>query len=135
MVATRDEVDTLLDAALAASEAEQTEVLYMGGDEALTRFATNQIHQNVREHDATIQVRVIDRQRTGVASTNRLDAEGPHGAEHRALHPRRDAARARRVARIHGPLVAVGSAPGMSPDVRAVPLTFGIVYLYTARRT
>jgi len=84
MVATRDEVDAQLDTALAASDAEQTEVLYLGGDEALTRFATNQIHQNVREHDASIQVRVIDAQRTGVASTNRLDAAGLRDVVERA---------------------------------------------------
>ena len=76
MVSVRDDVDALLDEALAASEAEQTEVLYLAGDEALTRFATNQIHQNVREHDATVQVRVIDQQCVGVAGTNRLDADG-----------------------------------------------------------
>jgi PmbA protein len=76
MVATRDEIDELLDAALVHSTAEQTEVLYFGEDSALTRFANSQIHQNVREHDRSVQVRVIDRQRVGVASTNRLDSAG-----------------------------------------------------------
>jgi PmbA protein len=76
MVATRDAIDELLDAAMAQSTAEQTEVLYFGEDSALTRFANSQIHQNVREHDRSIQVRVIDRQRVGVASTNRLDSVG-----------------------------------------------------------
>jgi PmbA protein len=92
MVATRDEVDALLDSALAASDAEQTEVLYMGGDDALTRFATNQIHQNVREHDASVQVRVVDQQRTGVASTNRLDSAGLHDVVERAAAIARRAA-------------------------------------------
>jgi PmbA protein len=85
MVGARDTVDRLLDTALAHSEAEQTEVLYIGGDEALTRFATNQIHQNVREHDATVQVRVIDRQRVGVAGTNRLDEAGVRDVVERAM--------------------------------------------------
>jgi PmbA protein len=76
MVATRDEIDELLDSALVHSTAEQTEVLYFGEDSALTRFANSQIHQNVREHDRSVQVRVIDRQRVGVASTNRLDSGG-----------------------------------------------------------
>ncbi|MEP6680323.1 MAG: TldD/PmbA family protein [Chloroflexota bacterium] len=76
MVATRDEVDELLDAAIGHSTAEQTEVLYFGEDSALTRFANSQIHQNVRQHDRSLQVRVIDRQRIGVASTNRLDDAG-----------------------------------------------------------
>ena len=76
MVATRDDVGALLDRALALSEAPQTEVVYLGQDSALTRFATNQIHQNVREHDASLQVRVIDGDRIGVASTNRLEEAG-----------------------------------------------------------
>jgi len=76
MVATRDLIDELLDAALRASTAGAAEALYMAGDSALTRFATNQIHQNVREHDATLQVRVVDGERVGVARTNRLDDGG-----------------------------------------------------------
>ena len=69
----REEVDRLLDTALRHSDAQQTEVLYLGQEEALTRFANSQIHQNVAEHDRSIQVRVVNDQRTGVASTNRLD--------------------------------------------------------------
>jgi len=76
MVATTAHVDELLDHVLATSTAEQTEALYLAQDSALTRFATNRIHQNVREHDATLQVRVIDKDRIGVASTNRLDQGG-----------------------------------------------------------
>jgi PmbA protein len=71
-----EEVDALLDEALRLSNAEQTEVLYFGQDDALTRFANSQIHQNVRQHDRSLQVRVISEQRVGVASTNRLDAGG-----------------------------------------------------------
>ena len=81
MVATRNEVDGLLDRALTHSTAEKTEALYIAQDAALTRFATNQIHQNVREHDASLQVRVVDGERVGVASTNRLD-------EHVQFHAR-----------------------------------------------
>ena len=84
MVATRDDVATLLDRALALSEAPQTEVVYLGQDSALTRFATNQIHQNVREHDASLQVRVIDEDRIGVASTNRLEEAGIRDVVERA---------------------------------------------------
>jgi PmbA protein len=84
MVATRTEVDDLLDRALAHSTAEATEALYMAQDAALTRFANNRIHQNVREHDATLQVRVVDGERIGVASTNRLDEAGIQGVVERA---------------------------------------------------
>jgi predicted Zn-dependent protease len=76
MVATRDDVDAMLDRALAHSTSEHTEALVLAQDSALTRFANNRIHQNVREHDADLQVRVIDRDRVAVASTNRLDETG-----------------------------------------------------------
>ena len=85
MVATRNDVDALLDRALAHSTAEATEALYLEQDAALTRFATNRIHQNVREHDATLQVRVVDRERIGVAGTNRLDEGGIRDVVTRAM--------------------------------------------------
>ena len=84
MVATRTEVDALLDRAMQHSTAEETEALYLGQDSALTRFANNQIHQNVREHDATLQVRVVEGERVGVASTNRLDEDGIRSVVERA---------------------------------------------------
>lgn len=84
MVATRDEVLVLLERALGHSTAAQTEALYLGEDSALTRFATNQIHQNVRQHDASLQVRVIDDDRIGVAATNRLDEAGIRDVVERA---------------------------------------------------
>jgi PmbA protein len=52
------------------------EVMYVGRDAALTRFANSRIHQNVSEHDATLRVRMVDGGRSGAASTNRLDADG-----------------------------------------------------------
>jgi predicted Zn-dependent protease len=84
VVATRDEVGELLDRALALSEAAHAEAVYLGQDSALTRFATNQIHQNVREHDASLQVRIIDDERIGVAATNRLDEAGIRAVVERA---------------------------------------------------
>lgn len=83
MVATTD-VRELLDRALRHSTATATEALYLGQDAALTRFANNQIHQSMREHDATLQVRVIDNDRIGVASTNRLDESGIRDVVERA---------------------------------------------------
>ncbi|MGH2418561.1 MAG: TldD/PmbA family protein, partial [Candidatus Limnocylindria bacterium] len=70
--------------ALAHATAQHVEALVMAQDLALTRFATNRIHQNVREHDATLQVRVIDRDRIGVASTNKLDEPGIRDVVERA---------------------------------------------------
>jgi len=84
MVATLSDLDELLDRALAHSTAQHAEALVLAQDLALTRFATNRIHQNVREHDATLQVRVIDKHRIGVASTNKLDEAGIRDVVQRA---------------------------------------------------
>ena len=70
------EVDALLDRTLALVERGAAEVVVTRRDLALTRFAMSRIHQNVAEHDATLRVRIVDADRTGVASTNRLDERG-----------------------------------------------------------
>lgn len=57
---------------LADSPAEQTEVLILGEDRQLTRFANSYIHQNVAEENAELRVRAVFGQRVGVASTNDL---------------------------------------------------------------
>jgi PmbA protein len=56
--------------------ATEVEVLVMAGDSALTRFANNEIHQNVAEEDAAVNVRFVDGRRVGVASSSRTDSEG-----------------------------------------------------------
>lgn len=61
------------------------EAFYTGRDAALTRFAGSRIHQNVSEHDATLRVRAVDGARSGVASTNRLDADGIREVVERAM--------------------------------------------------
>ncbi|HEX2142276.1 MAG TPA: metallopeptidase TldD-related protein [Candidatus Limnocylindria bacterium] len=62
----------------------EAEALFLRRDAALTRFANSQIHQNVSEHDASLRVRVVDGERSGVASTNRLDAAGIEDVVERA---------------------------------------------------
>jgi predicted Zn-dependent protease len=52
------------------------EVLLGGGEDALTRFANNAIHQNVAARDVNLSVRPLIDGRTARATTNRLDAEG-----------------------------------------------------------
>ncbi|HEX6140854.1 MAG TPA: metallopeptidase TldD-related protein, partial [Candidatus Limnocylindria bacterium] len=69
------DADAILEQALGALDG-QGEALVTVRDAALTRFANSRIHQNVSEHDATLRLRVVDGARQGVASTNRLDAEG-----------------------------------------------------------
>jgi predicted Zn-dependent protease len=84
MVAGRDDILALLDRVLAHATSGAAEALYFGQDSALTRFATNRIHQNVREHDASVQVRIVDEERVGVAATNRLDESGIRDVVERA---------------------------------------------------
>ncbi len=61
---------------LRETKAEQAEVMVTSNDSYLTRFATNTIHQNVSESDATVRVRVIADQKTGVATGNDLSEAG-----------------------------------------------------------
>jgi len=78
-------VRTLLQKVLSYSQAEQTEVAYLGTESTLTRFATNHIHQNVAESNAELRVRAVVDQRIGVAATNRLDDESLRRVTEQAL--------------------------------------------------
>lgn len=60
----------IADKVLTISKAEQTEVLLSVSENSLTRFANNQIHQNVSWDSIGISVRIVDHQKVGVASTN-----------------------------------------------------------------
>ena len=62
----------ITDTILARSAADQTEVVILTGDSALTRFANSTIHQNVYETDAQVRIRAVLGTRIGVASTNDL---------------------------------------------------------------
>jgi predicted Zn-dependent protease len=52
------------------------EVVLIAGEQALTRFAGNAIHQNVAERNASLHLRLYLGNRRGQASTNRLDPDG-----------------------------------------------------------
>jgi len=54
-------------------------------DSSLTRFANNQVHQNVTERDLTVSVRVQSDRRYGLASTNDLSDNGLQRACDEAL--------------------------------------------------
>ena len=73
---TEAELRRLIDMGLAHSKADQTEILVFDGDESLTRFANNEIHQNVSQRDATLLTRVVFGKRIGVASLNNTSEEG-----------------------------------------------------------
>ncbi len=58
-----------------AEGATEAEVLVAAGDEALTRFANSEIHQNVAESDVRINLRFVRGKRVGVASSGRTDPD------------------------------------------------------------
>ncbi|HEY5002331.1 MAG TPA: TldD/PmbA family protein [Ktedonobacteraceae bacterium] len=78
-------IKTLLQKVLGYSQADQTEVLYLGTESSLTRFANNYIHQNVAESDGEVRVRAVIDKKIGVASTNRLDDESLRRVTEQAL--------------------------------------------------
>jgi predicted Zn-dependent protease len=63
----------LLEAGLASSRAEQTEIVVMRQDSRLTRYSENYIHQNVDERGYQVTVRAITGKKIGTASTNQMD--------------------------------------------------------------
>ena len=69
-------IQRILDSALHASKADETEARLTAEDLHLTRFANNSIHQNVSEANATLTVRAVVGQRQGTATTNDLSAAG-----------------------------------------------------------
>lgn len=68
-------IKQITSAILARSSADQTEVVILAGDYALTRFANSTIHQNVAVADTEVRIRVVLGNRVGVASTNNLNEE------------------------------------------------------------
>ncbi|MBM4404952.1 MAG: TldD/PmbA family protein [Chloroflexi bacterium] len=79
------EAKRLVEAVLRLSKAEQTEVTISSTDAALTRFANNEIHQNVSERDVAVTVRAGIGKRYGIAGTNDLSEAGLESAVHQAL--------------------------------------------------
>ena len=65
----------VLDRAMAAG-ATEAEVLVMGDDAALTRFANSEIHQNVVETNLNVSLRFVAGRRLAVASSGRTDEAG-----------------------------------------------------------
>lgn len=61
-----------LDKVMALSPADETEIVFIGTESGLTRYANSAIHQNVHENNCKILFRTILGKRIGVASTNSL---------------------------------------------------------------
>jgi PmbA protein len=80
-----DDLRELSQAALEVAGAEDVEVLAIHEWGGLTRFARSAIHQNTWREDTGVKVRVISKDRVGVASTNDLSKEGAARAARDAL--------------------------------------------------
>ena len=76
VLAGEGELHALADAALAASDADETEVFLRTRTYALTRFANTQIHQNVVSREARARVRAVRGKRVALSSTDRVDRDG-----------------------------------------------------------
>ncbi len=66
----------LLERALSLSTAQEADAYLIGQDLGLTRFAGNAIHQNVSHSNVTLNVRAVEGQRLGRATTNDLSVDG-----------------------------------------------------------
>lgn len=82
----RGEIESVCERVLAASGADQTEVMVSSGQEALTRYANNTIHQNVWEADVGLSIRAVQGRRIGVCSTNDLRPDSLRQAARQATH-------------------------------------------------
>jgi PmbA protein len=67
------------------SQADQAEVVFLAGEDALTRFANSYIHQNVARNDAQVSVRAVIGRRIGVAATNDLSPDSLRRTAEQAL--------------------------------------------------
>ena len=77
--------ETLARRVLEFSNADQTEVIVSSGNDELTRFTHNMVHQNVAVADTSVRVRAIVGKRTGVSTTNLIDDESLRAAAARAV--------------------------------------------------
>jgi predicted Zn-dependent protease len=68
----KDRLFSTFEKVVKASKADEVEVVYIGSNFGLTRFANSTIHQNVNEANAKIFFRAVIGKKIGVASTNSL---------------------------------------------------------------
>ncbi len=81
----RERIFEVLKQVLDRSPAEQTELVYIGGRDELTRYTGSQIHQNVAETNSKIFIRVAEGRRLGVVTANALEVEALLKAAEQAL--------------------------------------------------
>ena len=72
---TRKRAEQIFAKVLKYSTAEETEAAISSTSYALTRFANNQIHQNVAEEGTLLSIRVVKDRATARVNTNKLDED------------------------------------------------------------
>ncbi|MHB8758221.1 MAG: PmbA/TldA family metallopeptidase, partial [Bacillota bacterium] len=80
-----DRVLGLLEKVLSWVEADQAEVIWQSGEDYLTRYANNVIHQNVAERSGEARLRAVLGHKVGQASTRDLSEEGLRAAAREAV--------------------------------------------------
>lgn len=70
--------------ALAAAEGDEAESLVLSERSGLARFASSEVHQPTLIENAVVSLRIVREGRIGVASTNRIDADGLRALAERA---------------------------------------------------
>lgn len=68
----KEKLFTTFEKVARSSKADETEIVYIGNDTGLTRYANSTIHQNVNESNAKVYIRTIIGKKIGVASTNSI---------------------------------------------------------------
>lgn len=63
-----------LESILGSSKADHTEIVFIGNNSALTRYANSQIHQNAAENNHIVSFRTVVDKRIGIASTNSMSS-------------------------------------------------------------
>lgn len=72
----KEQLLKIADRVISASDCDQTEVLIISGESALTRYSKSFIHQNVSEANTDLTIKVSLDRRYGVANTNAIDEDG-----------------------------------------------------------
>ena len=65
----------ILENAIKSSKADETEVLLMGHNHCLSRYANSQIHQNVAEVDSILFIKSVVGKKIGITKINNFDKE------------------------------------------------------------
>ncbi len=81
----RAEIQALFDKLAKMGKEGEWEFMFTAGEDALTRFANNYIHQNVSRANINLSVRAIIDKKSGKASTNNLSDESLQRTLSRAL--------------------------------------------------